>query len=149
MKIVPRPAVAAAVALLAALVAAAAGAQEKTEVRGAAILDHPCGKTALRHMGLLHAGKYEEAWALATPQVREHWDAMPEGQRKAIFRALRDMSEAEGEFSAEIQRLGVLVVEGDAATLTVEKTTKTENGSMTETLSQRFVLDGGACLIAQ
>lgn len=74
---------------------------------------------------------------------------MPESQRKAIFRALRDMSEAEGEFSAEIRQLGVLVVEGDAATLTVEKTTKTENGSMTETFSQSFELQGEVCLIAK
>jgi len=33
----------------------------KTEIQGAAILDHPCGKVAVKHMGLVHAGKIDEA----------------------------------------------------------------------------------------
>lgn len=144
-----RSAVPAALALLAALAPGAAPGAEKTELRGDAILEHACGRLAVRHTGLLHAGRFEEAFALATPEARAQWDAIPEARRKAIYKALRETAPTESELAADIRRLGVLEVEGDAATLTVEKTTKTENGSMTETFSQRYVLEGEECRITK
>ena len=62
--------------LLSALLALAplglAGAADapKTEIKGAAILDHPCGKVAVKQMGLIHAGKFEEANKLTSPEMR-------------------------------------------------------------------------------
>jgi hypothetical protein len=147
MRIPHRRAVLAPFALLAVLLPAAAAAADSTEVRGAAILEHPCGQTAVKHMGLLHAGKFDEAFALATPEVQAQWQAMPAPERKRIFKAMKDMSETEAAFSAEIKSYGVLVIEGDAATLTVEKKTKTENGTVTETQTQRYAIGAEGCRI--
>ena len=41
-----------------------------TEIKGAAILDHPCGKVAVKHMGLVHAGKMDEATKLGNQGCR-------------------------------------------------------------------------------
>jgi hypothetical protein len=48
-------------ALLLTLFGRAGAAATKTEIQGAAILEHPCGKVAVKHMGLVHAGKMDEA----------------------------------------------------------------------------------------
>lgn len=44
------------VAMLGSLAVASA-----SEIKGAGVLQHPCGKVAIRHMGLVHQGKVEEA----------------------------------------------------------------------------------------
>jgi hypothetical protein len=43
----------------------------------------------------------------------------------------------------------VLVVDDAAATLTVKKTTKDKSGSSTETITQKFKIDGAQCLISR
>ena len=54
------------IVLLVTLLGRAAAASPKTEIKGAAILDHPCGKVSVKHMGLVHAGEMEEATKLGT-----------------------------------------------------------------------------------
>ena len=46
-----------------------------------------------------------------------------------------------------IQSGGVLAVDGANATLTVKKEHKDENGTSTETMTQRFVIDAKGCWI--
>jgi hypothetical protein len=60
-----------------ALFSIAAVASAKSEIKGAAILDHPCGKTSVKQMGLTHAGKMEEANKLTTKEMQDQWKAMP------------------------------------------------------------------------
>ena len=71
-------------ALLSLAPFALAGAAEapKTEIKGAAILDHPCGKIAVKQMGLIHAGKFEEANKLTTKEMQDQWKAMPAKDRE-------------------------------------------------------------------
>jgi hypothetical protein len=57
------------------------------------------------------------------------------------------MSSTEQQFSNDIKANGLLVIDGQAATLTVKKTTKDANGTMTSTMTQNFKLDGPQCLI--
>ena len=38
------------------------------EIEGAAILDHACGKVAVKQMGLVNAGKMDEANKLSTKE---------------------------------------------------------------------------------
>jgi hypothetical protein len=118
------------------------------EIRGAAILDHPCGKVAVKQMGLAHEGKVDEANKLSTPEMQAQWKSMPAKDRTMMTGIMKDMSETESQYTADIKAGGVLVVDGQNATLTVEKKTKDANGSSTSTVTQKFKLDGGVCLIS-
>ena len=78
MKSLGIPAVCASLALLLALHGWAEAAAAKIEIKGAAILEHACGKTAVKHMGLVHAGNMVEAVKLGTQEMQKQWNAMPE-----------------------------------------------------------------------
>ena len=141
-----------AVLLCAALFLSALGRAEdapKTEIKGAAILDHPCGKVAVKHMGLVHAGKVDEATKLATQEMQDQWKAMSTDDRKMMSGMMKEMSKTEAQFAKDIKASGLLVVEGDKATLTVTQEHKDANGSSTSTLTQKYVLDGGKCLVTR
>jgi hypothetical protein len=126
-----------------------AEASPKSEIKGAAILDHPCGKVAVKHMQLVHAGKMEEATKLGTKEMQEGWKAMPAKDRTMMSQMMKEMSEPDAQFSGEIKSGGLLVVEGTGATLTVKKEHKDANGTSSETWTQKYVLDKGACLISR
>lgn len=127
--------------------ALAAPAGAKQTLRGAAILDHPCGKVSLRHMALVHAGKMQEAVELGTPEMQAQWKALPADQREMMTRMMKDTSKSEADFTADITSGGELVVDGKNATLTVKTTTSDADGSSTSTMTQRFVIDGASCAI--
>ena len=127
----------------------AESASDKSEVKGAAILDHPCGKVAVKQMGLLHAGKFDEANKLSTKDMQDQWKAMPRNDRSMMSSMAKEMSETEEELTAEIKLNGVLVVNDQVATLTVQKKTKDANGTSTSTTTQNFKLTGGACMISR
>jgi hypothetical protein len=126
-----------------------AQASPRTEIKGTAILDHPCGKIAVQHMGLIHAGKMEEATKLGTKEMQDGWKALPAKDRTMMAGMMKDMSESTAQFSAEITASGLLVVEGAGATLTVKKEHKDANGSTSETWTQKYALDNGKCLISR
>jgi hypothetical protein len=138
-------------ALLSLAPFALAGAAEapKTEIKGAAILDHPCGKVALKQMGLIHAGKFEEANKLTTKEMQEQWKAMPAKDREMMTGMMKEISKSEADFAKEIKAFGALAVEGDHATLTVKQEHKDANGSGTDTMTQNYVIDGNQCLISR
>lgn len=138
-------------ALLSLTPLALAGAAEapKTEIKGAAILDHPCGKVAVKQMGLIHAGKFEEANKLTTKEMQDQWKAMPAKDREMMTGMMKEMSRSEADFAKDIKAFGILTVEGDHATLTVKQEHKDENGSGTDTMTQNYVIDGKTCLISR
>jgi hypothetical protein len=135
--------------LLLTLVCRAEAESPKQEIKGAAILDHPCGKVAVKHMGLVHAGKMEEATRLGTPEMQEEWKKMPAQDRKMMSGMMKEMSKTEAQFSAEIKKDGLLVVEGGSATLTIKQEHKDANGTSTETLTQRYKIEGDKCWISR
>lgn len=126
----------------------ATAAQAKSELKGAAILDHPCGKVAVKQMGLTHAGNFDEANKLTTKEMQEQWKSMPAKDRTMMSGMAKEMSETEEQYSADIKSNGVLVIDGQDATLTVQKKTKDANGTSTSTTTQKFKLEGGQCLIS-
>ena len=138
-------------ALLSLAPLALAGAAEapKTEIKGAAILDHPCGKVAVKQMGLIHAGKFEEANKLTTKEMQDQWKAMPAKDREMMTGMMKEMSKSAADFANEVKAFGVLAVEGNKATLTIKQEHKDANGSSTDTMTQNYVIDGGKCLIAR
>jgi hypothetical protein len=131
------------------LCGAGTAAAAKTEIKGAAILDNPCGKVAVKQMGLAHAGKIDEANKLSTKEMQDQWKAMPAKDKTMMSGMMKDMSETEEQYSADIKAGGLLVVDGQDATLTVQKKSKDANGSSNSTMTQKFKLDGGQCLISR
>lgn len=125
------------------------GAASKVEIKGAAILDHACGKVAVKHMGLVHAGKMDEATKLGSKEMQEQWKAMPAADRTMVSGMMKETSKTEAQLSAEIKSGGVLVVEGNKATLTVKQEHKDANGTSSETWTQSYVIDGANCWITR
>ena len=120
-----------------------------TTLKGAPILDNPCGKVAVKQMGLLHAGKFDEANKLSTKEMQAQWAAMPAKVRAMMSAMSKEMSPTESQFAADIKSNGVLVIDGTSAELTVQKTTKDANGTSTSTTTQGFQLNGNECLISR
>ena len=131
------------------LLGAAGVATAKSEIKGAAILDHPCGKISVKQMGLIHAGKMDEANKLTTKEMQDQWSKMPEKDRTMMTGMMKEMSQTEAAYSADIKANGVLVVDGSSGELTVKSTTKDKNGSVTNTIVQDFKIDGSQCLITR
>jgi hypothetical protein len=121
----------------------------KSEIKGAAVLDHPCGKVSVKQMGLVHAGKMDEANKLTTKEMQDQWKAMPAADKTMMTGMMKEMSQTEEAYSAAIKANGSLIVDGGNATLTVKKTTKDKSGSSTETMTQNFKIDGNTCLISR
>jgi hypothetical protein len=124
-------------------------AAPKAEIKGAAILDHPCGRVAVKHMGLVHAGKMDEATKLGTKEMQEQWKALPAADRNSMSGMMKEMSETEAQFSAEIKAGGLLAVDGNKATLTVKQEHKDANGTSTQTTTQSYAIDGANCRITR
>jgi hypothetical protein len=118
-----------------------------TTIKGAAILDNPCGKVSVKQMGLVHAGKMDDANKLTTKEMQDQWKAMPAKDRTMMTGMMKDMSQTEEQYAADIKANGTLEVDGANAKLTVKKTTKDANGTSTSTMTQDFKMDGGTCLI--
>ncbi|MGE5233213.1 MAG: hypothetical protein ACM3OB_03810 [Acidobacteriota bacterium] len=142
--------IAIALGVVAGIAVLSSGAQAaKTEIKGAAILEHPCGKVSVKQMGLVHAGKMEEAQKLSTQAMQDQWKKMPASDRTMMTEMMKQMSQSEADFTAAIKAHGVLVVDGKNATLTVQTEHKDANGSSTETMTQPFVIAGATCLISR
>jgi len=149
MKSLRIPTVCANLALLVALHGRAAAAAAKSEIKGAAILAHACGKTTVKHMGLVHAGNIIEAVKLGTKEMQDEWKAMPEEDRLMMSVMMNKMSLSEADFAAQIKANGLLVVEGPSATLTVKQEGKNDSGTSTSTMTQKFRIDGAACRVSR
>lgn len=132
-----------------ALAVAAGAAAAPTEVKGAAILQHPCGKVSVQQMGLVNAGKMTEAVKLGTTEMQAEWNAMPAEDREMLTGMMKEMSVTSAELEKEIHAGGLLIVDGASATLTVKREVKDENGTSTGTMTQRFKLDGATCRISK
>ena len=137
----------AALLALAALTMPLAAAAAPQEIKGAAILDHACGKVAVKHMGLIHAGKFDEAMALGNAEMQKQWKALSAEDRKMMTGMMKEMSSTEADFSASIKAHGVLAVDGEKATLTVTEEHKDANGTSTSTHTEKFLIKGTTCTI--
>lgn len=118
-------------------------------IKGAAILDHPCGKTAAKQMGYLHEGKVDDANRLSTKALQAQWQAMPANDRTMMAEMSKKMSPSSDEYSDAIRKNGVLTVDGNSAALKVSQTRHDANGSSTSTMTQNFAMESGQCLVSR
>jgi len=99
-------------AALAALAIASGTAVAKSELKGAAALDHPCGKVGVQQMGYLHTGNIDAANRLSTPEMQQQWQAMPAKDRAMMADMAKSMSPSSDQYAADIRKNGMLVVDG-------------------------------------
>jgi hypothetical protein len=137
----------ASLAVLLGLPVAAAAAP--TEIKGAAILDHACGKASVKYMTLVNAGKMEEAVKLGTAEMQKQWKAMSAADQSLLSGMVKDHSFSEADFSAQIKADGVLTVDGATASLTLKREVKEASGSSSTTMTQKFQVDGATCKISR
>ena len=142
----PKLAAAVVLALLPSLAGPAVAAPQ--EIKGKAILDHPCGKVSVEHMAKIHAGKFDEAFALGTPEMLKEWKAVPADQRQMMTEMMQKMTSSEADYKKQIEAGGVLTIDGTKGTLTVTEETKDENGTSKSTQTQNFEIHDKTCLIS-
>jgi len=118
-----------------------------TEIKGAAILEHPCGKVSAKHMALVHAGKMDEAVKLGTKEMQDQWKGMSAEDHKMMGSMMKEMSQSDADYAAAVKAGGLLSVDGANATLSVKKEHKDANGTSSETMTQKFVIDAAGCWI--
>jgi hypothetical protein len=136
-------------AVMPALMAGASAGFAAQTIKGPAILDHPCGKTAARQMGLLHEGKIDDANRLSTRAVQSRWQSMPEKDRKMMADISKTMSPSADQYADAIRKTGVLTLDGSTAMLSVSQTRRDANGSSTSTMTQKLAMEGGQCLVSR
>jgi len=73
---------------------------------------------------------------------------MPAKDRTMMSGMMKEMSLTSDRYAADIKANGALVVDDASATLTV-KTNKDKSGTSTETITQKFRIDGSQCLISR
>jgi type IV secretory pathway VirB10-like protein len=91
----------------------------------------------------------EEANKLTTKEMQDQWKAMPAKDKTMMSGMMKEMSQTEDQYAADIKANGVLIVDGPTAMLTVKKTTKDKSGSSTSTMTQNFKIDGNTCLVSR
>ena len=134
-------------ALSALLACTVCGLASAAEIKGAEILNHPCGKVAVKSVGLLRQGKMDEANKMSTKSMQDRWKAMPAKDREMVLMMAKATTPTEAEFSAAIKSDGVLVVDDKAGKLTVTQKKQDVNGSSTSTTTQEYAINGGECLV--
>jgi hypothetical protein len=131
-------------ALLALVSLASPATAEKAELKGAALMAHPATKVALENMALMHAGKIDDAVKMGTKAMQADWKALPAEDRKMMSEMMQTFAVPDAEFRAEVEKFGTLTIDGDKATLVVEKKTQDDTGNSTETKTIRLQKEDGA-----
>ena len=129
-------------------------AAAETRITGEALVRHPVAAVALRYVELVHAGRMDDAMALASSEAQAAWKADAPGERAASAAFRRRMLPSHAEMKAGMAS-GVLIVEGDdRATLNLIRTAPatTSGGTVTATsttVALPFVLEGGRWRLAR
>ena len=130
-----------------AVLASPAAAQ--AVVKGPAILDHAIGKLAVANMALLFEGKFDESMKWSNREYDERYAALPADRKKRMAATMKEFAVADAKFRTDIQRLGVLTIDGNKATLTLKESTDHGGGVVTTSgLEQRFTFEDGVWKVA-
>jgi hypothetical protein len=134
---------------LAAALPAHAQASKEVRIKQAEILKHPIAEVALAFADLLNAGKLDEAMTkLASKKSLENWKKEPASEKADIAKYyLRQVPKRE-QYKSDIEKGGLLLVDGGLATLNVVKTTSKSTGpgalqGSSATSAIAFVQEGG------
>lgn len=133
---------------------APAQAVEETRILNGDILKHPIAEVAVHYAEAVHAGKQADMLKLTSANGQTAFKAEPPGEQQASMRFLKMFIPAPEALKAGIESGGVLILEGETATLNVvttqtERTTPGDVTSSSTTVAMPFVLEGGAWKIAR
>lgn len=122
-------------------------------VEGPALTSHPSIAVVLQYVDLVHADKTDEALArFGSAKAQTAWKGEPAGEKRESAAFRKRMLPTRAELTRAIGSGGVLLVEGESATLNVIKmepaTAARSTGSST-TVAIPLVLENGAWRIAQ
>lgn len=97
-----------------------AAAPPVTRIEGAELTRHPATALVLQYADLVHAGRLERAIAtLGSTKAQAAWKALPAAEKKESATFRRGMLPTRAALSAALASGGVLLVEGETATLNV------------------------------
>ncbi len=99
-----------------------AGAATATEdfpktLTGREAAAHPVSKAVVEAAKLLRAGKLAEVKQSSVKEVRDEWTALSAAERKEEAERARERAPDPATFEADIERVGVLTLYGETATL--------------------------------
>ena len=124
-----------------------------TRVEGAALGSHPAVNVVLQYADLVHAGKIEEAiGTLGSTQAQAKWKAYPASEKKESAAFRRRVIPTRAAIAKALQSGGVLLIEGDRATLnviTMQPATATNSKGTSTTVAIPLALENGSWKIAQ
>jgi hypothetical protein len=104
-----------------------------TRVEGDDLLSHPTWSLALEYLDLVHAGRLDDAKALATTDVQAKWKTEPASEKAESLAFLRKLLPTRAAVTAGVEKggdlRGVLIVEDDTrGTLNIIQSERRENG---------------------
>ena len=131
-----------------ALAVVAAAPLRAEELKGAAILAHPIGKTLMEFTTLAKAGKLDEAGKLQSKAAQKKRADLTPADRKDSDAFVKDFMPAPGALTDSLSKGGTLAIDGDKATLniTIGESTKNADGSVTASstaMAFAFAREGG------
>lgn len=130
-----------------------AGAPPVTRVEGAELTRHPATALVLQYADLVHAGRLEQAIAtLGSTTAQAAWKALPAAEKKESATFRRKMLPTRTALSAALAAGGVLLVEGETATLnviTMTPATATNSRGTSTTVAIPLVQEQGQWKLAQ
>ncbi|MEO6327221.1 MAG: hypothetical protein ABIT01_13115 [Thermoanaerobaculia bacterium] len=126
----------------------------ETRINGAEILKHPIGALALSYAEALHGKGMGEVMKLASAKAQANWKAQPKGEQAESTAYRKRTVPTRSELAGGIEKGGMLIIEGNLATLNVVtfEQKSSEPGvvsSSSTTTAIPFVLEGGTWKLAQ
>ena len=126
----------------------------ETRVQGAEIEPHPIYDLALRYADALHSGKADGFMSLASSKAQAAWRAYPASERAESTVYRKKTIPSRSALAAAIRTGGLLILQGDSASLNVttveqKQTTPGTVSASSTTLNIPFVLENGAWRLAQ
>jgi hypothetical protein len=122
-------------------------------VEGPALTKHPSIAIVLQYVDLVQADKTEEAITrFGSTSAQEEWKAQPASERRESAAFRKRMLPARAELTRAIASGGLLLIEGDRATLNVIKmapATATKGTGSSTTIAIPLALENGVWKIAQ
>jgi hypothetical protein len=131
---------------------------KEVSIEGADILKHPIAALAEKYLDLIHAGKIEEAKAMATTTVQAEWKKEPASEKVEILAYYKKNLPTRAALMAGLQTgkglRGVLIIDDDTlATLNMIVSEQSRSGDTTtftsSTMAIAFEKEGGQWKLRQ
>lgn len=127
--------------------------RNEQRINGALILDHPIAAVVTQYVTLVQSGQMEKARALTSNKAQAEWKTLPASEKKESDAYVKKMLPPAKSLRSAIEAGGVLLIEGERATLNivVSEQTSSEPGVVTgssSTTAIPFAFEDGKWKVA-